>query len=141
MTTSKWYEYDPPPVVDNDKVTILWNFPIHTDRTINANKPDIVVKDKLKNTCQLIEISVPMDRNVSATEFRKVAKYIDLEIEISKMWKMKTTTIPVIIGALGMIKKGTKDLVAKIPGKSTLDEIQKIVLNGTAHILRRFLHN
>ena len=141
VTTSKWYENDPPPVVDNDKVTILWNFPIHTDRTINANKPDIVVKDKLKNTCQLIEISVPMDRNVSATEFRKVAKYIDLEIEISKMWKMKTTTIPVIIGALGMIKKGTKDLVAKIPGKSTLDEIQKIVLNGTAHILRRFLHN
>ena len=55
-------------------------------------------------------MSVPSDNNVSAKEFEKLSKYKDLEIEISKMWNVKTNTIPVII-----------------------------VLHSTAHILRRAL--
>ena len=40
-TPNKWYEHEPLPVVDISKVTILWDFPIRTDRTIQANRPDI----------------------------------------------------------------------------------------------------
>jgi len=29
---------------------------------------------------------------------------------------MKTTTVPVIIGALGLVKKGTENYIGKIPG-------------------------
>ena len=36
----KWYEHKPLPVVDTPKVTILWDFPIRTDRTIQANRPE-----------------------------------------------------------------------------------------------------
>ena len=46
--------------------------------------------------------------NISAKEFGKLNKCKDLEIEIAKMWKMKTKTIRVIVGTLGMIKKGTQ---------------------------------
>ena len=53
-------------------------------------------------------MSVPQDSNISAKEFGKLSKYQDLEIEIAKMWKMKTKTIPVIAGAIGMIKKRTQ---------------------------------
>ena len=49
-------------------------------------------------------MSVKSDSNISAKKFEKLSKYKDLEIEIAKMWKMKTKTIPVIVGALGMIK-------------------------------------
>ena len=52
-------------------------------------------------------MSVPSDSNISAKEFEKLGKYKDLEFYIAKMWKMKTKTIPVIVGTLGMIKKGT----------------------------------
>ena len=45
-TPNKWYEHKPLPVVDTPKVTILWNFPIRTDRTIQANRPDLVIKYK-----------------------------------------------------------------------------------------------
>ena len=55
------------------------------------------------------------------------------------MWKMKTKTTPVIVGALGMIKKGTQKYVNEILGKLSLAEIQKIVLNSTTHILRKTL--
>ena len=61
-------------------------------------------------------MSVPSDNNVSAKEFEMLSKYKDLEIEISKMWNVKTNTIPVIIGALGIIKKGTQKHLEKIPG-------------------------
>ena len=58
-TPDKWYEHKPLPVVDTPKVTILWDFPIRTDRTIQANRPDIVIKHKQSKTCQFIDMSVP----------------------------------------------------------------------------------
>ena len=55
------------------------------------------------------------------------------------MRKMKTKTVPVIVGALGVIKKGTQKNVNEIPVKLPLAEVQKIVSNSTAHILSRTL--
>ena len=66
-------------------MTILRDFPIRTDRKIQANWPDIIIKHKQNKTCQLIDISVPSDSNVSAKEFEKLSKYKYLEIEIIKM--------------------------------------------------------
>ena len=53
-------------------------------------------------------MSISLDSNISTKEFEKHNKYIDLQIEIPKMWKMKRKTIPVIVGALGTIKKRTQ---------------------------------
>ena len=41
-TVDKWYEHTPTTV----DITILWDMPIHTDRTISNNRPDIIVKNK-----------------------------------------------------------------------------------------------
>ena len=84
-------------------------------------------------------MSVPSDSNISAKELEKLSQYKDLEIEIVKMRKMKTKAIPVIVGGLGMIKKGTQKYINEIPGNLFLAEIQTVVLNSTAHILRRTL--
>ena len=138
-TPNKWYEHKPLPVADTTKVTIPWDFPIRTDRTIQASRPDIIIKHKQNKRCQLIDMSMPSDSNISTKEFEKLSKYKDLEIEIAKMWKMKTKTIPVIVGTLGMIKKGTQKYVNEIPGNFSFPEIQKIVLNSMAHILSRTL--
>ena len=43
-----WYDHETPPVIENSEVTILWDFPINTDRTITANRPDIVIRNKIK---------------------------------------------------------------------------------------------
>ena len=52
---------------------------------------------------------------------------------------MKTTTVPVIIEAFGLVKKRTENYTSKIPGNVRITELQKIVLLGTARILRRTL--
>ena len=137
--TDKYYEHEPKTVTENNEATILWDMPIQTDREIKANRPDIVVKDKKQRTCQLIEISVPTERNTSIKTTEKLSKYKDLEIEIEKMWGMNTTTIPVVLGALGLVKKGMEKYISKIPGNISIQEAQKCALLGTAHILRRIL--
>ena len=84
-------------------------------------------------------MSVLLDNNVAEKVFEKLSKYKDLEIEIEKMWHLKTTTIPVVVGALGLIKKGTNAFIEKVPEFLSLQEVQKIVLSSTVHVLRRAL--
>ena len=54
-----WYEHVPNSVVTNqgDKVTILWNQQVQTDRIIPSNKPDILIRDNKKGTCMLSRCS------------------------------------------------------------------------------------
>ena len=103
-------------MISNDQVTLLWDMQVHTDKEIKANKPDIIIKDHINTTCQLIDMTIPSDRNVSIKEVEKLSKYKDLEFEVSKMWKMKTTKRPVVTGVLGVIRKGMRLQVEKIPG-------------------------
>ena len=72
-------------------------------------------------------------------ELQKFSKYKNLEIEVTTMWKLKLKIIPVVIGALGMIKKGTQNFNDQISGKPSLQETQKIVLTSIAHIHRKVL--
>ena len=54
------------------------------------------------------------NNNNKVTE--KLSKYKDLELEMERMWGMKATTIPVVIGALGLIKKGLEKYIQQITG-------------------------
>ena len=127
------------PVVEGENITILWDFSINTDGAIQANRPDIVIKDHKNKTCFLVDMAIPTDRNISIKEFDKPSKYKDLQIEIERMWHLKTTVIPIVVGALGMVKRGIENHLKSLPGEPKLQEIQKIVLTSTAHILRKAL--
>ena len=52
---------------------------------------------------------------------------------------MKTLVIPVVVGALGAVKKGVVENVKKVSEAATVTEIQKICMLGSARILRRVL--
>ena len=45
------------------------------------------------------------NNNIALKEIEKKSKYKDLELEIQRMWHMKTVVIPVVVGALGTVKK------------------------------------
>ena len=106
---------------------------IHTDKELSANKPDIVTKDHASRCCKLIDVSVPSDRNTSTKAIEKVSKYKDLEIETTRMWGMRTETVPDIVGKLGL-REGMDQNLGKIHRASNINELQKITLLRTAHI-------
>ena len=84
-------------------------------------------------------MSVSSDTNVYLKIFEKRSKYKDLEIKVTTMWHLKTTTLPVVLGALGIMARTVPNYVSQIPGAPSLTELQKIILIGTAHILRKVL--
>ena len=77
-------------------------------------------------------MSIPTERNTSVKVTEKLSKYKDLEIEIERMWGMKATAIPVVIGALGLIKKGLEKYIQQIPGNIKIQELLKITPHGTS---------
>ena len=123
----------------DNNLTIMWHMPVNTDRTITANRPDIIVKDSVNSTCKLIDMTVSSDRNIALKEIEKKSKYKDLELEIKRMWHMKTTAIPVVVGALGTVKEGIVENIEKVVKRATVTEIQKICMLGSARILRKVL--
>ena len=83
--TEKWYEHTLEPVVEGKNVTIPWGFTVHTDRKIDVNRPDIIIKNQEERTCIMMDMTVRSDQNILLKEFQKLSKYKDLEIEVSKI--------------------------------------------------------
>ena len=136
LVSNEWYEHEPATISEDKKVTILWDMEIRTYREIAAIKPDIVIKGHENKTCKLIDMAVPSDTNTSIKTTEKPSKYKDLEI---KTIKMKTETIPLVIGALGLIKNGLQQHTKNPWGNHHINQLQKIFLLRTAHILRKVL--
>ena len=55
------------------------------------------------------------------------------------MWGLKTTIVPVVMGALGTIKKDMENYTNKIPGNINIHELQKKTHLSTVHLHRRVL--
>jgi hypothetical protein len=90
--------------------------------------------DKRENACLLIDIAIPDNSNVHTKETEKLSKYKDLEMEVSRMWKVRTKFVPVVIGALGKIKIRTTSCSQLLPGHPSARELQMITLMSTAHV-------
>jgi hypothetical protein len=54
---------------------------------------------------------------------------------------MKCFIIPVIIGATGVVNKGLKTYLETIPGKHSIDSLQKTAVLRTSHIVRKVLQS
>jgi len=55
------------------------------------------------------------------------------------MWSLKCRIIPVITGATGIVKRSLKTNLEAVPGKHSIDSLQKIAILGTSHIIRKVL--
>ena len=97
----------------------------------------MLIKDHGNRFCKLIDASVPSDQNTSTKVIEKVSKYKDLEIEITKIRRVKTEIVSVIVGELALISKGMEYNLGKISGAININELQKIILK----ILKKILHH
>jgi hypothetical protein len=87
----------------------------------------------------LIIIIIPADRNVLQKEAEKKLKYKSLCIEIQRMWNLKCTIIPIVVGTTGIVTRSLKKNLEAVPGKHSIDSLQKTAKLGTSHIIRKVL--
>jgi hypothetical protein len=71
-------------------------------------------------------VAIPADRNVVQKEAEKKLKYKSLCIEIQRMWNLKCTNIPIIIGTTGIVTRSLRKNFESVPGKHSMDSLQKI---------------
>ena len=70
-----------------------------------------------------MDFAVPADRRVKLKEREKKDKYLDHARELEKMWNIKVTFIPIIIGALGTVTEGLlKELGGGLGNKRTSED-------------------
>ena len=72
-------------------------------------------------------------------EFEKRDKYLDLARELKKLWNMKVTIIPSVIGALGTVTKGLVQGQKDLEKRGRVETIQTTAFLRSARILRRVL--
>ena len=77
----------------------------------------IIIITVATTTTTMIIIILPAERNVVQKEAEKKLKYKSLCIEIQRMWNLKCTIVPVIIGATGIVTRSLKKNLEAVPGK------------------------
>ena len=137
--TNKWFMHNPATVLENDTHKLLWDFDIHTDHLISARSPDLIIINKKKRICKIVDFAVPADHRIKLKECEKKDKYLDLAKELKKLWNMKVTIIPIVIGVLGTVTKGLLKGLENSEVGRRVETIQTTTLLRTAIILRRVL--
>jgi hypothetical protein len=84
-------------------------------------------------------VAIPADRNVLQNEMEKKLKYKRSGMEIQRMWNLKCTIIPVIIGTTGIVTRSIRKNLEDTPGKQSIDSLQKTAILGTSHIIQEIL--
>ena len=99
----------------------------------------MVVVDKKRRTCKIIDVAFPEDR-IAEKEKEKVEKYQDLRRELQKIWIVRVKIIPLVGGSLGgAILEQFGNRLKECGITAEIRQAQKTVLLGTARILKRVI--
>ena len=118
---------------------LLWDFNIQTDHLILARRPDLIIINKKKKICKIVDFAVPADHRIILKKSGKKDKYLDLDRELKKLLNMKVTIVPIVIGAFGTITKGLLKGLEDLEVGGWVETIQTTALLRTARILRQVL--
>ena len=86
-----------------------------------------------------MDFAIPADHSVKSKENEKKDKYLDLAWELKKLWNMKATLIPIIIGVFGTVIKGLIKAVEDVEITGRMLTIQTPTVLRSTRILRRVL--
>ena len=131
--------HNPVPVLENDSHKLLWDFNIQTDHLIPDRRPDLIIINKRKRICKIVDFAIPVDHRINLKESEKKDKYLDLARELKKLWNMKLAIVLIVIGALGTVTKGLLKGLEDLEVGGRVETIQTTALLRTATILRRVL--
>ena len=94
---------------------------------------------KNKITCRIMDFAAQVDQRVKLKETKKKDMYLDLARELKKLWNIKATIIPIVIGALSTVTIGLIQGLEDLEIRGWVETIQTTALLRSARILRRVL--
>ena len=107
-----------------------------TFRYKRTTRSDIVVVNKSRRLCLLIDIVCPFNTRIVKKENEKIDVYQDLRRELKRLWNFKEVKIiPVIFGALATIGMNHRKWLDQIEINCSTHFLQKVTLLGTTRII------
>ena len=107
------------------------------DYLISARPPNLVIVNK-KKTCELWTLLSQQDHKVKSKESEKKDKYLDVARKLkktNKLWNMKETVKPIVIGVLSTVTKGLIQELEDLEIRGPIDATQTTALLRSARIL------
>ena len=90
-----------------------------------------------KRICWIVDFATPADHRVKLKESEKKDKYLDLARQFKKLWNIKVTIGPIVIGALRIVFKGLVQVLEDMEIRWHVETIQTTALLRSVGILRR----
>ena len=136
---NKYYMCNPESVLENETHKLFWEF-WDTNGSPNLSQTTRQNNNLLeKRTCRIVDFTVPVDHWVKVKETKKNDKCLDFARELKKLWGIKVTVIPIIMGALSTVTKGLIKWLEDLEIIGWEETLQTTVLLGSVRILRRVL--
>ena len=86
-----------------------------------------------------MDFAVQVDHRVKLKECEMRDKYLHLTKELKKLYNIKVTIIPIVVGALGGVTKGFVQGLENLEIRGRVETVQITALLRSARILRRVL--
>ena len=78
---------------------------IQIDLPIQDWRLDLVLINKKKRIYYLEDFAMTPDHKLKEKDGEKLDKHLDLARKWNKVWNMKVTVIPIVVGTLGTVSK------------------------------------
>lgn len=124
-------------VMGNEKVKIKSDVPIRTDVTCPANRPDLVVEDKMRKKITIIEVRVSSRPILAKSEAEKKQKYQLLAGDLRGQHLGYTVEIvPIVISFDGAVTRNNAKYMKTLGmGKKDLANIQILTMKRTLDMI------
>lgn len=92
-------KFHPSPALESKSTILDWDKEDNTDKTLDSNKPDVILLDNQERKLQLLEVGVPSPSSPKSTVSIKMAKY-----QRKQIWKHDQVILsPVLVSGTRII--------------------------------------
>ena len=90
----------------------------------------------------MVDVAIPRDSNIRKMEHKKLEKCQGLKEELERMWGVKASVVPRVIGAHGAVTHKLGDWLQQIPGITPDTSVQKsTILDPIDHVYTKSFLN
>ena len=131
--------HNPESVLNSETYKPLWAFEIKINDLISARQSNLVIVNKKKRTCNIVDLALPADLRLKVKESEKKDRYLEFARELKRLWKLKVTIMPVIFGLLSRITKEIAKRLEELKIRARVETNHTTMSLRSARILWRIL--
>ena len=114
--------HKPESILENETHWIPWDFEIQTDLLILATKPNLVISNKKRKAAIQWTLLSLQATDWNSKKAKRERQVLGPFLRTKKLWNMRMTVIPIVIGILGTISKSLERRLEEMEIKGRISD-------------------